>query len=282
MRNASTPIWEQETRSSSASGRLSYFFGFKGPSISLDTACSSALVAVHSACQSLRTGESEMALAGGVNHLLLPEMSVNFSKAHMLAPDGRCKAFDARADGYVRSEGCGMVVLKRLSSAVAAGDPILAVIRGSAVNQDGRSGGLTVPNGPSQSTVIRRALTMAGVTPDQVSYIEAHGTGTSLGDPIEVHALHDVFGDRNKDDSLWIGSVKSNIGHLESAAGVASLIKTILCLQSQELVPSLHYETPKPTHRLGQTADQSCDPKNEVERKGKADRRRQFLQLHRD
>jgi acyl transferase domain-containing protein len=231
---------------SSASGRLSYFFGFKGPCISLDTACSSALVAVHAACQSLRTGECEMALAGGVNHLLLPEMSVNFSKAHMLAPDGRCKAFDARADGYVRSEGCGIVVLKRLSSAVAAGDPILAVIRGSAVNQDGRSGGLTVPNGPSQSTVIRRALAMAGVAPEQVSYIEAHGTGTSLGDPIEVQALHDVFGDRATDNPLWIGTVKSNLGHLESAAGVASLIKTILCLQSKELVPSLHFETPNP------------------------------------
>nr|AEH26539.1 polyketide synthase [uncultured Acidobacteria bacterium C5] len=231
---------------SAASGRLSYFFGFKGPCISMDTACSSALVAVHSACQSLRAGESEMALAGGVNHLLLPEMSVNFSKAHMLAPDGRCKSFDASADGYVRSEGCGMVVLKRLSSAMAAGDPILAVIRGSAVNQDGQSGGLTVPNGPSQSAVIRRALTMAGVAPDEVSYIEAHGTGTSLGDPIEVHALQAVFGDRAKDNPLWIGSVKSNIGHLESAAGIAALVKAILCLQSRELLPSLHYETPNP------------------------------------
>jgi acyl transferase domain-containing protein/SAM-dependent methyltransferase len=231
---------------SSASGRLSYFFGFKGPSISLDTACSSALVAVHTACQSIRTGECEMALAGGVNYLLRPEMSINFSKAHMLAPDGRCKAFDERADGYVRSEGCGIVILKRLSSAVAAGDPILAVIRGSAVNQDGRSGGLTVPNGPSQSTVIRRALTMAGVAPDEVSYIEAHGTGTSLGDPIEVEALHGVFGDRASDNPLWIGTVKSNIGHLESAAGVASLIKTILCLQGNEFVPSLHFKTPNP------------------------------------
>lgn len=231
---------------SSASGRLSYFFGFKGPSISLDTACSSALVAVHAACQSIRTGECEMALAGGVNYLLRPEMSINFSKAHMLAPDGRCKAFDARADGYVRSEGCGIVVLKRLSSAIAAGDPVLAVIRGSAVNQDGRSGGLTVPNGPSQSTVIRRALTMAGVAPEHVSYIEAHGTGTSLGDPIEVEALHNVFSDRPQDNPLWIGTVKSNIGHLESAAGVASLIKTILCLQGNEFVPSLHFETPNP------------------------------------
>jgi acyl transferase domain-containing protein/acyl carrier protein/SAM-dependent methyltransferase len=231
---------------SSASGRLSYFFGFKGPSISLDTACSSALVAVHAACQSIRTGECEMALAGGVNYLLRPEMYINFSKAHMLAPDGRCKAFDARADGYVRSEGCGIVVLKRLSDAVAAGDHVLAVIRGSAVNQDGRSGGLTVPNGPSQASVIRRALNAAGVAPEQVSYVEAHGTGTSLGDPIEVQALRDVFGERDGDNPLWVGSVKSNVGHLESAAGAASLIKTILCLRGNELVPSLHYETPNP------------------------------------
>jgi acyl transferase domain-containing protein/acyl carrier protein/SAM-dependent methyltransferase len=231
---------------SAASGRLSYFFGFKGPSMSLDTACSSALVAVHAACQSLRTGESELALAGGVNHLLLPEMSVNFAKAHMLAPDGRCKAFDARANGYVRSEGCGIVVLKRLSQALADGDSILAVIRGSAVNQDGQSGGLTVPNGPSQSEVIQRALTMAGVSAEQVSFVEAHGTGTSLGDPIEVNALHAVFGERAKTDPLWIGSVKSNVGHLESAAGAASLIKTVLCLQHRELVPSLHCEQPNP------------------------------------
>lgn len=229
---------------SAASGRLSYFFGFKGPCISMDTACSSALVAVHAACQSLRTGESEMALAGGVNHLLLPEMSVNFSKAHMLAPDGRCKAFDSRADGYVRSEGCGIVVLKRLSQAQADGDPILAVIRGSAINQDGQSGGLTVPNGPSQSEVIRRALSQAGVAADEVSFVEAHGTGTSLGDPIEVNALNAVFGERDKEEPLWIGSVKSNVGHLESAAGVASLIKTVLCLQHRELVPSLHCERP--------------------------------------
>ena len=187
-----------------------------------------------------------MALAGGVNHLLLPEMSVNFAKAHMLAPDGRCKAFDSRADGYVRSEGCGMVVLKRLSRALADGDPVLAVIRGSAVNQDGQSGGLTVPNGPSQSEVIRRALAQARVEPGDVSYVEAHGTGTSLGDPIEVNALHAVFGARDAAEPLWIGSVKSNVGHLESAAGVASVIKTVLCLQAGELVPSLHCDTPNP------------------------------------
>ncbi|HWI20149.1 MAG TPA: type I polyketide synthase, partial [Vicinamibacterales bacterium] len=229
---------------SSASGRLSYFFGFKGPCVSIDTACSSSLVALHAACQSLRSGESELALAGGVNHLLMPDMSVNFSRAHMLAPDGRCKSFDARANGYVRAEGCGIVVLKRLSSAIAAGDPILALIRGSAVNQDGRSSGLTVPNGPAQQMVIRDALKSAGLEPSHVSYVETHGTGTALGDPIEADALGGVFGGRTS--PLWISSVKSNIGHLESAAGVASLIKAILCLQRRELPKTLHFTQPSP------------------------------------
>ncbi|HWW75156.1 MAG TPA: acyltransferase domain-containing protein, partial [Pyrinomonadaceae bacterium] len=231
---------------SAASGRLSYFFGFKGPCVSLDTACSSSLVAIHAACQSLRSGESDMALAGGVNHLLMPDMSVNFSRAHMMAHDGRCKSFDARADGYVRAEGCGIVVLKRLSDALSDGDRVLAVIRGSAVNQDGRSSGLTVPNGPAQQMVIREALKNAGLRPSQVSYIEGHGTGTALGDPIEVDALGAVFGDRDRDDPLLLGSVKSNIGHLESAAGIAGLIKVILCLQNKELPRSLHFDTPNP------------------------------------
>ena len=176
-----------------AAGRLSYSLGFTGPSLGVDTACSSSLVAVHLACQSLRNQECEVALAGGVNHILSPAFSINFSKAHMLAPDGRCKAFDAAADGFARGEGCGVVVLKRLSDVIAQGDNILALVRGSAVNQDGRSGGLTVPNGPSQQAVIRQALANANVRPEQVSYIEAHGTGTSLGDPIEVGALGSVF-----------------------------------------------------------------------------------------
>ncbi|MGV2829404.1 beta-ketoacyl synthase N-terminal-like domain-containing protein, partial [Myxosarcina sp. GI1(2024)] len=171
-----------------AAGRLSYLLGFTGPSLAVDTACSSSLVAVHLAIASLRNGESDLALAGGVNLLLAPEVSINFSKARMLSSDGRCKTFDARADGYVRGEGCGVVVLKRLSDAVNDGDNILALIRGSAVNQDGRSSGLTVPNGPSQQVVIRQALKNAGVEPAEVSYIEAHGTGTALGDPIEVGA----------------------------------------------------------------------------------------------
>ena len=230
-----------------AAGRLSYCFGFTGPSLVVDTACSSSLVAVHLACQSLRNRECEVALAGGVNRILAPEFSINFSKAHMLAPDGRCKTFDAAADGFARGEGCGMVVLKRLSDAQAQGDHILAVIKGSAVNQDGRSSGLTVPNGPSQQAVIRQALANAGVKPEQISYVEAHGTGTALGDPIEVGALGAVFGDSHSHHCpLRIGSVKTNIGHLEAAAGIAGLIKVVLAMQQETLPPHLHFQTPSP------------------------------------
>src|SRR3954447_20939282 len=197
-----------------AAGRLSYFFGFEGPSLAVDTACSSSLVTVHLACQSLRLGECDLALAGGVNLLLTPTVSINHSRARMLAPDGRCKAFDASADGFVRSEGCGLVVLKRLPRAIDDRDPILAVIRGSAVNQDGHTSGLTVPSGPSQQAVIRQALAMAGVMPSDVSYVEAHGTGTALGDPIELQALATVFG-ADRDGPLAVGSVKTNFGHAE-------------------------------------------------------------------
>ena len=227
------------------SGRLSYTLGFQGPSMAIDTACSSSLVAVHLACQSLRSGECNLALASGVNHILSPIGTINECQAHMLAPDGHCKTFDQAADGYARGEGCGVVVLKRLSDALADNDRVLAVIRGSAVNQDGRSGGLTVPNGPSQQAVIRRALENGGVTPDQVSYIEAHGTGTSLGDPIELRALDAVFGQHcPADRPLVVGSVKTNFGHLESAAGVAGLIKLVLSLQHQEIPPHLHLKNP--------------------------------------
>ncbi|HEX5496863.1 MAG TPA: amino acid adenylation domain-containing protein [Mycobacteriales bacterium] len=223
-----------------AAGRLSYWLGLTGPSLSVDTACSSSLVGVHLACQSLRSGESSMALAGGVNVLLSPEWSVVLSRAKMLAPDGRCKTFDASADGYVRSEGCGVVVLKRLSDAVAHGDRVLALIRGSAVNQDGRSGGITVPNPSAQRDVLRSALRAAGVGPSQVSYVEAHGTGTPLGDPIEMRALHAVLGERNGSGPLLVGSVKTNIGHLEPAAGVAGLIKVVLGLRHEQIPPHLH------------------------------------------
>ena len=230
-----------------AAGRLSYTLGLQGPSVSLDTACSSSLVAVHLACQSLRNRECTMALAGGVNVILAPAHNVFLSRARMLSVDGRCKTFDASADGYGRGEGCGIVVLKRLSDARAAGDPILAVIRGTAINQDGRSSGLTAPNGPSQEAVIREALTRSNVEPRDIAYVEAHGTGTSLGDPIEVRALASVLGDgRAADAPLLVGSVKTNIGHLEGAAGIAGLIKLILSLHHEEIPPHLHFRRPNP------------------------------------
>jgi len=228
-------------------GRISYTLGLTGPSMTVDTSCSSSLIAAHLACHSLRRRECNLALACGVNLILAPILSLTFSKAGMLAPDGRCKTFDAAADGYVRGEGCGVIVLKRLSDAVADRDNILAVIRGTAVNQDGPSGGLTVPNGPSQEKVIRDALRNGGVDPGQVSYIEAHGTGTSLGDPIEIGALNTVFGKyRDPDHPLIVGSVKTNVGHLESAAGIASLIKVVLSLQHEEIPPHLHFREPNP------------------------------------
>ncbi len=235
-----------------AANRLSYLLGLQGPSMAIDTACSSSLVAVHLAMQSLRQGEADMALAGGVNVLLSPELTLTFSQARMMAADGRCKTFDARADGYVRGEGCGVVVLKRLADAERDGDPILAVLRGSAVNQDGRSNGLTAPNGLAQQAVIRQAMTNAGLQARDISYIEAHGTGTRLGDPIEIHSLQAIF---DQDDGenlktaprpLWVGSVKTNIGHLEAAAGIAGLIKTILALQHEHLPPHLHYRELNP------------------------------------
>jgi len=224
-----------------AAGRLSYLLGLQGPSVAVDAACASSLVAVHLACQSLRAGDCRLALAGGVNLILEPDAHVAMSRAHALAPDGRCKTFDASADGYGRGEGCGVVVLKRLSDAIADRDSILAVVRGSAVMQDGHGGGLTVPNGAAQQAVIRAALENAGVAPGSVDYVEAHGTGTSLGDPIEVHALGAVFGEgRGPEHPLVLGSVKTNIGHLESAAGVAGLVKVVLALQHREIPPHLH------------------------------------------
>ncbi|MHC5598559.1 MAG: type I polyketide synthase [Nostoc sp.] len=230
-----------------AAGRLSYILGLTGPSLAVDTACSSSLVAVHLACQSLRHQESDLAIAAGVNLLLSSEISINLSKARMLSPDGRCKTFDAKADGYVRSEGCGVIILKRLSDAIKDKDRILALIRGSAVNQDGRSSGLTAPNGPAQQAVIRQALENGGVEAAEVSYLEAHGTGTSLGDPIEVGALQAVFGkNRPKDQPLTLGSLKTNIGHLESAAGIAGIIKVVLQMQHQEIAPHLHFQDPSP------------------------------------
>lgn len=231
--------------------RLSYVLNLNGPSLTLDTACSSSLVTVHLACQSLRRRETDLALAGGVNLVLSPEMSLALTKAHMMAPDGRCKAFDAAANGYVRGEGCGLVVLKRLGDALADGDRVLALIRGAAVNHDGRSNGLSAPYGPAQEAVIRAALADAGVAPADISYIEAHGTGTKLGDPIEIDALRTVLGvGRSADRPLVVGSVKTNIGHLESAAGIAGLIKLVLMLGHKRIPAHLHLETVNPLLRL--------------------------------
>jgi acyl transferase domain-containing protein/acyl-CoA synthetase (AMP-forming)/AMP-acid ligase II/acyl carrier protein len=230
-----------------AANRLSFFFDFRGPSLAVDTACSSSLVAVHLACQSLRSGECSLAVAGGVNVIVDPALTVVFSKAGLLAPDGRCKVFDSRADGYVRSEGCGLVVLKPLSRALADGDPVYAVIRGSAVNQDGRSNGLTAPSRAAQESVLREACRRAGVAPGEMQYVELHGTGTELGDPIEAMALGAVAAaGRPAERPLAVGSVKSNLGHLEAAAGAAGLIKVALSLAHGEIPPSLHFLAPNP------------------------------------
>ncbi|GAA2961473.1 type I polyketide synthase [Actinokineospora diospyrosa] len=227
---------------STASGRLSYFLGLTGPSLSVDTACSSSAVALHLAVRDLRTGTCDVAVAGGVNQILTPHETISLSKARMMAPDGRCKPFSAAANGYVRAEGCGIVVLKRLSDAERDGDNILAVVLGSATNQDGRRSGLTVPHGPSQQAVIRDALRDAGVSPAEVGFIETHGTGTALGDPIEAAALGAVFGEREQ--PLVLGAVKSNFGHLESAAGIAGVIKAVLSVQHGTIPPNLHFEKP--------------------------------------
>lgn len=230
-----------------AANRLSYVYDFRGPSLAIDTACSSSLVAVHLACQSLRSGESTLALAGGVNLILTPEITIGFSRLAAMAPDGRCKAFDAKANGYVRSEGVGIVALKLLSQALEDGDPIVAIIQGSAVNQDGRSNGLTAPNRWAQEAVIAEAYSNAGVAPGEVAYVEAHGTGTLLGDPIEAKALGAVLGkDRPEGRPCILGSVKTNIGHTEAAAGIAGLIKVALALKHRQIPPNLHFEEPNP------------------------------------
>jgi acyl transferase domain-containing protein len=227
--------------------RLSYFFDLKGPSMAIDTACSSSLVAVHLACQSLWSGESTLALVGGVHLLLSPGMCVGYAKGGFMAEDGRCKTFDARADGYVRGEGAGVVVLKKLSLAEAHDDRLYAVVLGSAVNQDGASNGITAPNPLAQEAVLEAAYRRAGVSPGLVRYVEAHGTGTKLGDPIEMKALAAVMArGRPAGETCAVGSVKTNIGHLEAGAGIAGLIKVALSLAHRQIPPSLHFETPNP------------------------------------
>ncbi|HET7695302.1 MAG TPA: type I polyketide synthase [Vicinamibacterales bacterium] len=230
-----------------AAGRVAFALGLQGPALAVDTACSSSLSAVHLACQSLRAGESHLALAGGVNTIHNADSFFAFHKWGFMAADGRCKTFDASADGFVRAEGCGFVVLKRLSDAIADDDRILAVIRGSAMNQDGATSGFTVPNGRAQEAVIRQALGNGGIAPASVGYVEAHGTGTSLGDPIELDALDAVLGEgRRPDQPLVVGSLKTNFGHMESAAGIAGLIKVILSLQHGEIPPHLHFRSLNP------------------------------------
>jgi len=235
-----------------AANRVSYVLDLRGPSLAIDTACSSSLVALHLAAQALKRGECSLALAGGVNALLSPEVSVLFSQARMMAADGACKTFDAAADGYVRGEGCGVVVLKRLGDAQADGDAILAVLRGSAVNQDGRTNGLTAPNGLAQQAALRAALADAGLAPSDIDYVEAHGTGTPLGDPIEVEALRAVLcPGRDAAHPLVLGSAKTNVGHLEAAAGMVGLIKTLLSLQNAMIPAHLHFKNLNPHIALG-------------------------------
>ncbi|MEO1669330.1 MAG: alpha/beta fold hydrolase [Cyanobacteria bacterium J06631_2] len=234
-----------------AANRLSYLFDLKGPSMAVDTACSSSLVALHLASQSLKTGECDQAIAGGVNLMLSPELTQTFELAGMMAADGRCKTFDGSADGYVRGEGCGVVILKRLEDAKRDGDRILAVIKGSALNQDGRSNGLTAPNGLAQQRVMTQALANAGISAQDISYIESHGTGTSLGDPIEVNSLKAVLG--KGEQPCYLGSLKTNIGHLEAAAGIAGLIKTVLCMQHEAIPPNLHFQQLNPLIDLADT-----------------------------
>ncbi|MBO9998158.1 MAG: polyketide synthase dehydratase domain-containing protein [Cyanobacteria bacterium SID2] len=226
-----------------AAGRIAHWLGFQGPALAVDTACSSSLVAVHLACQSLRLGECRMAISAGIYLILAPQTTLAMAKLNALSADGYCKTFDASADGYGRGEGCGAIALKRLSDAQADGDRILAVIRGSAVNHDGRSSGLTVPNGTAQQAVIRSALQNARVHPQNIQYVETHGTGTPLGDPIEVRSLSTVLGEnRSTSQPFAIGSVKTNIGHLEAAAGIAGLMKVVLAMQQGEIPPHLHLQ----------------------------------------
>jgi acyl transferase domain-containing protein len=255
-------------------GRLSYVLGLQGPSVAVDTACSSSLVAIHLACQSLRTRESSMVVAGGVNVLFDPRYFECLNNWGMMAPDGLCKTFDSRANGFVRSDGCGLVVLKRLSDAIASGDNVLALIRALVVNQDGRSSGLTVPNGVAQQALLRTALERAKLKPVDIQYVEAHGTGTKLGDPIEVEALATVLGQgRNEDQPLYLGSVKTNLGHMEAAAGVGGLLKTVLAMQRGVIPAHLHFREWNPDmHRtnaaLRVPTSPAAWPETEIRRAG--------------
>jgi len=240
------PHWSTGVDASYVAGRLAYFLGLHGPSMAVDTACSSSLAALHLACQSLRAGESTLAIAGGVKLLLAPRLSVFLGKAGALSPSGACRAFDAGADGMVQGEGCGVVILARLGDALRRGDRVLATIRASAINHDGASGGLTVPSPRAQADLYRIAVEQAGIDPRALDYLETHGTGTRLGDPVELEGIARVYGAAGRERPLLIGSVKPNIGHTEAAAGIAGLIKTVLVLQRREVPPSLGFTVPTP------------------------------------
>ncbi|MEO7360050.1 MAG: SDR family NAD(P)-dependent oxidoreductase, partial [Gemmatimonadaceae bacterium] len=246
LRNIDIYLGTGGSRGSTA-GRLAFAYGLSGPVAAVDTACSSSLVALHQACNSLRLGDCDMALAGGVNVVLHPGTAVAFSQANLLSPDGRCKAFDSRANGFVRSEGAGVVLLKPLAKAVVDGDPVYAVIRATASNNDGSSSTFMTPSRTGQAELLRVAYERAGVAPNCIQFVEAHGTGTEVGDPIEVGALSDVLASgRAADEVCYLGSAKTNLGHLEAAAGVAGLIKAVLCLHNRVIPPNLHFLTPNP------------------------------------
>src|SRR4051812_20307803 len=233
------------TAHSIAANRISYCLNLRGPSVAMDTACSSALTAIYGACEHIRSGRGDIALAGGVTVMITPGGFIGFSQASMLSPDGRCKAFDASASGFVRGEGAGMVLLKRLSQAIADGDPIQGVIVGTAINQDGHTNGIMLPSPEAQTRLVQEACRDAAISPAQIGFVEAHGTGTAVGDPIEAHVLAEALC-QERSTPLPIGSVKTNLGHLETAAGVAGLVKAMLVLQRRQIPGSLHFKSPNP------------------------------------
>src|SRR4051812_41875421 len=228
-----------------AANRISYCLNLRGPSVAMDTACSSALTAVHAACEHIWAGRGDAALAGGVTVMITPGGFIGFSQAAMLSPEGRCAAFDASASGFVRGEGAGMVLLKRLSQAIADGDPVQGVILGTSINQDGHTNGIMLPSPEAQTRLVQDACRDAGIAPEEIGFVEAHGTGTAVGDPIEAHALAEALC-ANRSIPLPIGSIKTNLGHLETAAGVAGLLKAMLVLKHAQIPPSLHFSKPNP------------------------------------